>query len=167
MDLLDRSIDRGDSGGAEQLERRPIGQAKGSGQTTVNSSEARPITHFEVYGGDPAKLAEFYRAVLGWWIEKAPGVDYWRIPVGQANSEGLSGGITYRPEKGPDGWLCYVRVPSVDAAIEEACRLGGALVRAKTAVPKAAWHAMLADPEGNVFSVWQPDPAAFPELEPE
>jgi predicted enzyme related to lactoylglutathione lyase len=132
----------------------------------MSDVEACPLTHIEIYGTDPAKLAEFYKAVLGWQIEKAPGIDYWRIPAGEAGG-GLGGGVTYRPQKAPNGWLCYVRVPSVDAAVDETLRLGGALIRPKTAVPKTAWYAMLADPEGNVFSVWQPDPRAFPDPEPE
>jgi len=37
------------------------------------------VTHFEIYAEDPAKLVEFYRTLLGWQIEKAPGIDYWRI----------------------------------------------------------------------------------------
>jgi predicted enzyme related to lactoylglutathione lyase len=133
----------------------------------VSDVEACPVTHFEIYGVDPAKLAEFYRAVLGWRLEKAPGVDYWRIPAGEPGAGGLGGGVTYRPEMAPNGWLTYIRVPSVDAAIDEACRLGGALIRPKTAVPKTAWYAMLSDPEGNVFSIWEPDPTAFPDLVPE
>lgn len=26
------------------------------------------VTHFEIYGEEPAKLAEFYRSVFGWKI---------------------------------------------------------------------------------------------------
>jgi predicted enzyme related to lactoylglutathione lyase len=43
------------------------------------------VTHFEIFGDEPAKLAEFYRSLLGWQIEKAPGVDYWRIQTGPAD----------------------------------------------------------------------------------
>ncbi len=45
--------------------------------------------------------------------------------------------------------------------------LGAAVVRPKTAVPKMAWYAVLADPEGNVFAIYQPDPTAMPLPEPE
>ena len=34
------------------------------------------VTHFEIFAEDPAKLADFYRELFGWAIEKAPGVDY-------------------------------------------------------------------------------------------
>ena len=44
---------------------------------------------------------------------------------------------------------------------------GGSVLRPKTAVPKTAWYAVVADPEGNIFAVWQPDPNAMPLPEPE
>jgi len=34
-------------------------------------------------------------------------------------------------------------------------------------VPKTAWYAVVADPEGNIFAVWQPDPVAFPPPQPD
>jgi uncharacterized protein len=37
------------------------------------------VTHFEIYGENPAGLADFYREVLGWQVEQMPGINYWRI----------------------------------------------------------------------------------------
>jgi predicted enzyme related to lactoylglutathione lyase len=34
------------------------------------------VTHFEIYGEEPAKLADFYRKVLGWQVEQMPGINY-------------------------------------------------------------------------------------------
>jgi predicted enzyme related to lactoylglutathione lyase len=34
------------------------------------------ITHFEIYGAEPEGVAEFYRGVFGWRIERMPAVDY-------------------------------------------------------------------------------------------
>jgi hypothetical protein len=61
----------------------------------------------------------------------------------------------------------YVKVPSLDDAIAQVESLGGKVLRPKTAVPKTAWCAVAADPQGNVFAIWQPDPAAFPPPEPD
>jgi predicted enzyme related to lactoylglutathione lyase len=30
------------------------------------------VTHFEIYGEEPAALADFYREALGWNIEQMP-----------------------------------------------------------------------------------------------
>jgi uncharacterized protein len=37
------------------------------------------VTHFEIYASEPEKLADFYRTMFGWQLEKAPGIDYWPI----------------------------------------------------------------------------------------
>jgi uncharacterized protein len=124
------------------------------------------VTHFEIYGDDLEALAGFYRELFGWQIAKAPGVDYYMIDTG-ANGASLRGGLSPRPIEGPQSWVHYVSVESLDSAVELVERLGGRVVRPRTAVPKAAWYAVVADPAGNIFALWQPDPNAFPPAEPD
>ena len=83
------------------------------------------VTHFEIYGEDPAKLAEFYRTLLGWQIDKAPGIDYWRIDTGAGESKGIGGGLLFRPIPGPRSWVHYVHVESLDQTVERIVELGG------------------------------------------
>lgn len=128
---------------------------------------ASAVTHFEIYGDKPAKLAEFYRTLFGWQIEQVPGIEYWRVQTGAVGGKGISGGLTYRPIPGPRSWVHYVYVASLDEAVAEVERMGGRVLRPKTAVPKTAWYAVVADPEGNIFAVWQADPTAFPLPEPD
>jgi predicted enzyme related to lactoylglutathione lyase len=125
------------------------------------------VTHFEIYAEEPVKLAEFYRALLGWQIEKAPGIDYWRVQAAPAGAKGVNGGMLLRPIPGPRSWVHYVHVESLDGTIEQLLALGGSLVRPKAAVPKTAWYAVVADPDGNIFALWQADPMAMPAPEPE
>jgi uncharacterized protein len=125
------------------------------------------VTHFEIYAEEPAKLADFYRGVFGWQLETAPGVDYWRIQTGSAGAASFNGGLTRRPLPTLRSWLNYVTVESLDRVVDDAQRLGGEVVRPKTAVPKTGWIAILADPDGNTFAVWQTDLTAFPPPEPE
>ncbi len=125
------------------------------------------VTHFEIYAEDPAKLADFYRTLLGWQVDKAPGVDYWRIDTGSGESKGIGGGLLRRPIPGPRSWVHYVHVESLDQTVERIVELGGAVVRPKTAVPKTAWYAVVTDPEGNIFAIWQADPLAMPLPEPD
>jgi predicted enzyme related to lactoylglutathione lyase len=122
------------------------------------------LTHFEIFGEEPAKLAEFYRSVLGWQIEKAPGVDYWRIHIAPGTP---GGGLTFRPIPEHRSWVQYLRTDSVDGTVERVIERGGSVVREKTAVPKTAWYAVVADPEGNVFAIWEPDSTAMPPIEPD
>jgi hypothetical protein len=39
------------------------------------------VTHFEICASEPSKLADFYRVLFGWQLEKAPGIDYWRLGI--------------------------------------------------------------------------------------
>jgi len=125
------------------------------------------VTHFEIYAEDAAKLADFYRQIFDWKIEKAPGVDYFRIETGAPALQSIGGGLLYRPVQGPRSWVHYVRVQSVDNTIERVQSLGGRVVRGKDAVPKTAWCAILEDPQGNIFGVYELDPTAMPTPEPD
>jgi len=124
-------------------------------------------THFEIYGEQPTRLADFYRCVFGWQVEQMPGVDYWRIQTGSADTNALHGGLTYRAIPDLNGWMLYVNVASLDATVKLVQSLGGSIVRPKTAVPKAAWVTIVADPAKNIFGVWQADPTAFPLPQPD
>ena len=116
------------------------------------------LSHVEIFGDDPEQLAGLYRELFGWRIAQAPGIDYWRIE----GDSGAVGGVARRPPVELKGWLPYVQVPSVSAAVEVIERHGGRLLKPRTAVPRAAWYAVVADPAGNAFAVWEPDPTAFP-----
>jgi predicted enzyme related to lactoylglutathione lyase len=124
-------------------------------------------THFEIYGPDPGALADFYRDLFGWEIEKMDGIGYWRVQTGATDASPLHGGLTYRAIPGLNGWLLFVNVPSLEETIALAQSRGGSIVRPRTAVPKTAWVAILADPANNCFGVWQADSTAFPPPHPD
>ena len=125
------------------------------------------VTHFEIYAENLNGLADFYRHLFDWEIEKAPGIDYFRINTGTNSQQGIGGGMLYRPIQGPRSWVHYVLVDSIDQTIARVEDLGGKLLRPKTAVPKTAWYAVVEDPDGNIFAVYQHDTLAMPALEPE
>ena len=123
------------------------------------------ITHFEIHGDEEVELAEFYRSLFGWKIEQIPGVEYWRIQA-PSTSTAMAGGLTYRAIPGLNGWLLFVNVESMDETLRLVQRLGGSVIRPKTAVPKTAWVTIVTDIAGNMFGVWQADTSAFPPPEP-
>ena len=125
------------------------------------------VTHFEIYAEDPTGLAQFYRDLFDWKIEKTPGVEYFRIQTGPPEDHSIAGGLLNRPIPGPRSWVHYVRVDSIDQTIERVQSLGGKLLRPKAAVPKTAWYAVVEDPEGNIFAVYQHDATAMPMPVPE
>ena len=54
----------------------------------------------------------------------------------------------------------YVAVASVDEAVDRAGQLGAKVMKGKSSVPGRGWFAILSDPEGNPFALWQTDKAA-------
>jgi len=99
------------------------------------------ISNFEIYGDDPEKLAAFYSGLFGWRVEKVEGVSYWRIGIDGDSAALTTGGIAHRPSFGPQGWMNFVEVASLDEALAAVARLGGTVLKPKTAVPRTAWHA--------------------------
>lgn len=106
---------------------------------------------------DPEGAATFYSGLLGWDVEDAmpaevPG-HYFMATIGGR----LVAGIGSRPDTIPagTGWLTYVRVDSADDAVARARELGGSVVMPATDVFDAGRSAVLADPEGAIFAVWE------------
>jgi hypothetical protein len=120
------------------------------------------VTHFEIYGENLPILVDFYQELFGWDIAKVPGIDYHTIRTGSNGTPGIRGGLQPRPIPEPRSWVHYVSVDAIDETVAEVERLGGKVIRPKTAVPQTAWYAVVEDPEGNVFAVWQADPTAYP-----
>jgi uncharacterized protein len=125
------------------------------------------VTHFEIFAEDTTRLAQFYRDLFDWTIEKAPGLDYFRIQTGSLEDHGIVVGLLNRPIPGPLSWVHYVLVDSIDQTIGRVQSLGGKVLRPKTAVPKTAWYAVVEDPEGNIFAIYQHDGTAMPTPVPE
>ena len=71
---------------------------------------------------------------------------------------GINGGLLKRPEGYPgNAWVNYVNVESLDASVEKAQTLGAKVTKGKAPVPGMGWFAMLIDPQGNHFALWQSD----------
>jgi hypothetical protein len=63
--------------------------------------------------------------------------------------------------------MLFVNVTSLDETLALVEKLGGLVIRHKTAIPRTAWVTILADPAKNFFGVWEADPTAFPLPEPD
>jgi len=107
---------------------------------------------------DPDAAAAFYGGLLGWEFvdvspEDAPG----RYLVARRDGQDVAA-IASPPagsDRPPAMWNTYVRVESADATVEKAKAAGGSAVVEPFDIPGAGRMAVLADPEGAVFSVWQ------------
>jgi uncharacterized protein len=106
---------------------------------------------------DPEGALPFYSGLFGWEFEDvmpegSPGKYYvGRIRGGDVAAVGSS------PEEVPPGaaWNTYISVDSADDAAAKARDAGGAVLMEPFDVMDAGRMAMLADPEGAAFCVWQ------------
>lgn len=114
----------------------------------------RTIVHFEIPSNDPDKLADFYRNLFGWKIDKMPGeMEYWMVETAPSG-QGVNGGLMRRqsPEQAPTN---YVQVESVDTYCNHIQELGGKITVPKQKIEGMGFFAICQDPEGNSFGIWE------------
>ncbi len=122
------------------------------------------VAHFEIHATDPKAALAFYGAVFGWTVAMEMSPDYLLVSTGEG--PGIDGAIMKRmgppPAEGQpvNGYVCTLPVADIEAAGEAAVAAGGTRAAAKVAVPGFGWNAYFKDPDGNIFGLWQDDPAA-------
>lgn len=113
------------------------------------------VVHFEIPATQPGALAEFYSELFGWKFQKSPlpGPEYLLCETG-SSGPGINGAVMQRlhPQQ---PWMNYVAVPSVDAAIVTATRLGATVALPKTVMPGVGAYAAIIDPQGNICGLWE------------
>ncbi len=109
---------------------------------------------------DPRAALGFYGALFEWDFAgpgSTPGDPPGQYFVARVKGRDVAG-IGSRPSNGPPGatWNTYVRVDSADEAVSAARRAGGSVLESPFDVPPAGRAAVLADPAGAPFCVWEP-----------
>ncbi|MFH1502835.1 MAG: VOC family protein [Candidatus Eisenbacteria bacterium] len=118
------------------------------------------VVHFEIPADDPDKLAEFYKSVFGWTIQKWDGpVDYWLVMTGSKDQPGIDGGMG-RKSDGMSAVVNTMDVPSVDEYVSKIEAAGGTITVPKMAIPGVGWMAYFKDPDGNVSGIMEEDASA-------
>jgi uncharacterized protein len=102
---------------------------------------------------DAAKA--FYSDLFGWSTEDNPlpgGGSYTMASIDGRSVAGLS---AVQQEGQPPAWNAYVTVENADASAAKAAELGGTVVAQPFDVMEAGRMAVIADPTGGIFCVWQ------------
>src|SRR2546430_3996871 len=121
---------------------------------------ANPFVHLELYTGDLAKAKTFYGKLFGWKLSDMPlpaeggSGTYTMIDVGG----GTGGGMLQNPRPGGPHWLAYVGVDDISASLRKARELGAKVVMDRTEVGDFGLMAILTDPTGAEFALWQAKP---------
>ncbi len=113
------------------------------------------VVHFEIPAEKPAELTKFYAELFGWKFQKAsmPGMEYWLCDTG-AEGPGINGAVMQRQNAGQP-WMNYVDVPSIDAALEKAKKLGAQVALPKMPVGDIGAVAAIKDPQGNICGLFE------------
>jgi uncharacterized protein len=124
----------------------------------------RPV-HFEIHGSDPESLADFYRTVFGWTVNRWGEEPYWLADTGD-EGPGINGALLPRRSQVPavdapvNGMVVTIDVPDLDAALTAAYANGGTEALPRMAVPGIGWLAYIHDPDNNIVGVLQADESA-------
>jgi uncharacterized protein len=108
----------------------------------------------ELHTSDPEGAARFYADLFGWTIDPVP-MDF---PYWMAKNGALAvAGFMPQPPEAPQrpAWLPYVAVADVDASAAQAVSLGGILLTPPSDIPEMGRFAVLADPGGASFALYQ------------
>ena len=109
---------------------------------------------------DQAAAKEFYTALFGWDVEDLPvgdGVSYSMMSVGGKRVAAIGPQPEAQRAAGvPSVWQSYVTVENVDAATARAKELGASVLAEPFDVMQAGRMAVIQDPQGAVFSIWEP-----------
>jgi uncharacterized protein len=108
----------------------------------------------ELTTDDPEKAKSFYEQALGYSVEAMD------MPQGKyylfKNGEESRGGMMKSPHEGPNAWVQYITVESVDDALERCKSNGGKGLMGPMDVEGIGRFAVLADDTGAAFGVITP-----------
>jgi len=106
---------------------------------------------------DPVKAARFYSDFLGWTFDK--GKDGYSHIINGSGHENMIGGMPDRmhaPPGTPSHWLSYFHVADCKATAAKAAKLGASTMMPADTMQDVGTIAVLADPQGAVFALYQP-----------
>jgi hypothetical protein len=104
---------------------------------------------------DVAKAKDFYSNLLGWTSEDS-GPDYGNYVTFSSDGHKVAGLMANPGTGAPDGWNTYLTTEDAQATVDAATAAGGSVLMPVMEVPEQGTMAMLADPAGAVFGIWQP-----------
>lgn len=131
-------------------------QAKQNSGITTKSSEDGAFCWADLNTSDVARASDFYTKLFGWKLEKGE-----KDPSGYLhikNGDDYIGGIPpaeHRDPNAPPHWLLYFETSNCDSSVEKAKQNGAKVYYGPVSMENVGRLAVLADPQGAVFSVFQ------------
>jgi uncharacterized protein len=127
--------------------------------TEMKSYEPGSFCWVDLATSDPNGAKAFYSELFGWKTSDVPageGGVYTMLRIGDKEVAALSAQPPNMKAMGaPPAWNSYVAVKSADETAKKATSLGGTLLAGPFDVMDAGRMAVIQDPSGAVFSIWQ------------
>jgi predicted enzyme related to lactoylglutathione lyase len=106
---------------------------------------------------DPDAAADFYSAIFGWQVhETSRPEESGGYRMATLRGKEVAGISPIMGEGQPPSWTTYIDTDDADATAEKAREAGGTVFAEPFDVLDVGRMAVLADPTGAVFAVWQP-----------
>ncbi|MEW2563119.1 VOC family protein [Streptomyces griseorubiginosus] len=101
---------------------------------------------------DVAAGQRFYGELFGWTFEEAPDGSVWALRDG----EPVAGLARKTDGRMPTVWTVYFATPDIESLADRIWAAGGQVVTAPVPVAELGMSALVTDPEGAVFALWEP-----------
>lgn len=122
---------------------------------------------YELMTSDRAAAETFYSKVVGWTLQPFGSAED-PYTIIEANGRGIGGLMTIPKEARAHGltpcWVGYVHVTDIDSAVEGIRAAGGQVHREPELIPSVGRFAVMADPQGAMFNLLQPQGSDMPLL---
>jgi uncharacterized protein len=114
---------------------------------------------FELATTDQAGAKDFYTSLFAWTVNDFPMGPNEFYSMFEVQGRDAGAGYTLRPDQTSQGvpphWMLYVAVENADDTAHRASELGAAILAAPFDVFDFGRMAVISDPTGAVFAVWQ------------
>jgi predicted enzyme related to lactoylglutathione lyase len=117
------------------------------------------FTWIELATTDQNSAKGFYSSLFGWAIHDTPIGPNEQYTIFRIDGREAAAGYTMRPDEQmmgvPPHWNLYIAVASADESAKQASELGGKVVMPAFDVMDAGRMAVIQDPTGAMFCLWQ------------
>ena len=125
----------------------------------IDNHPAGDFCWIELHTSDQNAAKKFYGSLFGWTPHDSPMGDAGVYTEFKLQGREAAAGCSLRPDEKSQGippyWLIYITVENADDAVAKAQQLGGKIFMAAFDVMDAGRMAIIQDPTGAVFCVWQ------------
>ncbi|WP_374015303.1 VOC family protein [Phaeobacter sp. A36a-5a] len=124
----------------------------------MTQSKAGQIVWHDLFTSDRACSMAFYQHVAKWTYEVERATDFaWgggeKDFILALSGDEAGAGLAETPAEQENGWIAYIEVPDVDAAVRRVATLGGKIVREPFEVPGVGRNALVRDPLGALVGI--------------